>query len=182
MWLPLLIIFSLAISPTRSNTNFIYKSCHTTLYPELCYLYLSRFTTRIGTSPRLLAQTALAATLSNTWSTSKKLVTYSRTHKMTRREISAMKDCLEELGDSAYELHISMVEMGKVRSGSDFLFNMNSIETWVSAALTDDDTCIDGFSDKNMNGEVKTMVRKHVLNIAHLASIALAFVNNYAKG
>lgn len=93
-----------------------------------------------------------------------------------------MKDCLEEIGDSAYELHISMVEMGKIHFGPDFLFNMNSIETWVSAALTDDDTCTDGFSDKNMNAEVKTMVRKHVLNIAHLASIALAFVNNYAKG
>lgn len=101
---------------------------------------------------------------------------------MTKREMSAMKDCLEEISDSAYELHISMVEMGKVRSGPDFLYNMNSIETWVSAALTDDDTCTDGFSDKRMNVEVKTMVRKHVLNIAHLASIALAFVNNYAKG
>ncbi|KAJ0716372.1 putative pectinesterase [Helianthus annuus] len=181
MWLPFL-IFSLAITPTRSNTLFIYKSCHTTLYPELCYLYLSRFATRIGTSPRLLAQTALAATLSTTRTTSKQLITYTKTHKMTRREMSAMKDCLEEIGDSAYELHISMVEMGKVRSGSDFLFNMNSIETWVSAALTDDDTCTDGFSDKRMNAEVKIMVRKHVLNIAHLASIALAFVNNYAKG
>lgn len=75
-----------------------------------------------------------------------------------------------------------MVEMGKVRSGSDFLFNMNSIETWVSAALTDDDTCTDGFSAKSMNGELKNVVRKQVLNIAHLASIALSFVNNYAKG
>ncbi|KAI3703407.1 hypothetical protein L1987_73458 [Smallanthus sonchifolius] len=181
MWLPLLIFF-LAISPTRSNTTFIHKSCHTTLYPELCYLYLWRFATRIGTSPRLLAQTALAATLSTTRSTTRKLVSYARTHKMTKKEMSAMKDCLEEIDDSAYELHISMVEMGKVRLGPDFLFNMNSIETWVSAALTDDDTCTDGFSDKHMNVEVKIMVRKHVLNIAHLASIALAFVNNYAKG
>lgn len=182
MWQAILalLIFSLSISPARSNINFIHKSCNKTLYPNLCYLYLSRFTTRIGTSPRLLAQTALAATLSTTRKTSKKLMTYSKTHKLTKREMSAMKDCFEEIDDSAYELHKSMVEMGKVRSGSQFLFNMNSIETWVSAALTDDDTCTDGFS--NTNGEVKTMVRKHVLNIAHLASIALTFVNNYAKG
>ncbi|KAK9059241.1 hypothetical protein SSX86_021860 [Deinandra increscens subsp. villosa] len=177
-----LLIFTLAISPTRSNTHFIHKSCNSTLYPELCYLYLSRFATRIGTSPRLLAQTALAATLSNTRSTSRKLRTYSKTHKLTKREASAMKDCLEEIEDSAYELHISMVEMGKVRSGSDFLFNMNSIETWVSAALTDDDTCTDGFSDRHMNIEIRTMVHKHVSTISHLASIALAFVNNYANG
>ncbi|KAK1430555.1 hypothetical protein QVD17_13376 [Tagetes erecta] len=177
-----LIILSLAISPTSSNTQFIHKSCNTTLYPEICYSYLSRFATRIGTSPRLLAQTALAATLSNTRSTLKKLKTYSKTHKLTRREMGAFKDCLEEIDDSAYELHKSMVEMGKVRPGPDFLFDMNSIETWVSGALTDDDTCIDGFSDPSMNGEVKTMVREHVLTIAHLASIALTFVNHYAKG
>ncbi|GJS17032.1 21 kDa protein [Tanacetum coccineum] len=96
--------------------------------------------------------------------------------------MSALKDCFEEIDDSAYELHMSMVEMGKVHMGSQFSFNMNSIETWVSAALTDDDTCSDGFSNKNMNGELKIMVRKHVLNIAHLASVALAFVNNFAKG
>ncbi|KAJ0602757.1 putative pectinesterase [Helianthus annuus] len=176
------LIFNLAISPTRSNTHFIHKSCNTTLYPELCYLYLSPFSTRIGTSPRLLAQTALAATLSTTRKTLKTLRTYTKTHKMTKKELGAMKDCLEEIDDSAYELHLSMVEMGKVRSGPNFLYNMNSIETWVSAALTDDDTCIDGFSEHGMNGEVKTMVRKHVSTISHLASIALAFVNKYANG
>ncbi|KAJ0609581.1 putative pectinesterase [Helianthus annuus] len=145
------LIFNLAISPTRSNTHFIHKSCNTTLYPELCYLYLSPFSTRIGTSPRLLAQTALAATLSNTRKTLKTLRTYTKTHKMTKRELGAMKDCLEEIDDSAYELHLSMVEM-------------------------------DGFSERGMNGEVKTMVRKHVSTISHLASIALAFVNKYANG
>ncbi|XP_071685593.1 21 kDa protein-like [Rutidosis leptorrhynchoides] len=176
-----LLIFSLAISPTRSHKNFIHKSCNTTLYPQLCSLYLSRFTTRIGTSPRLLAQTALAATLSTTRTTTTKLINYSKNHKLSKRERAAMKDCLEEIEDSAYELHLSMVEMGKVRSGPDFSFNMNSIETWVSAALTDDDTCSDGFSDKSMNPGVKNMVRRHVLNIAHLASIALAFVNNFAN-
>ncbi|XP_024996574.1 21 kDa protein-like [Cynara cardunculus var. scolymus] len=177
-----LLIFFLAISPTRSNTNFIPKSCTTTLYPELCNLYLSRFATRVGTSPRLLAQIALAATLSATRTTSTKLTTYSKTHKLTKRETSAMKDCIEEIGDSAYELRKSMVEMTKVHTGSGFLFEMNSIETWVSAVLTDDDTCTDGFSGQYMNGELKTMVRKEVLNIAHLASIALTFVNKFAKG
>ncbi|KAL8263779.1 hypothetical protein R6Q59_021909 [Mikania micrantha] len=176
-----LLILTLPISPTTSNTNFIHKSCNTTLYPVLCYSYLSRFATRIGTSPRLLAQTSLAATLSTTRTTSKTLRLYSKTHRLTKREAGAMEDCLEEIDDSAYELHISMVKMGKVRHGSEFLYDMNSIQTWVSAALTDDDTCMDGFSEQKINGEVRTMVRKHVSKISHLASIALAFVNNYAN-
>ncbi|KAI3691671.1 hypothetical protein L6452_31472 [Arctium lappa] len=177
-----LLIFFLAISPTRSNINFIHKSCKTTLYPVLCNLHLSRFSTRVGTSPRLLAQTAMAAALSASRKTSTKLITYSKTHKLTKRETSAMNDCIEEISDSGYEIHKSMVEMTKVHIGSGFAFDMNSIETWVSAALTDDDTCTDGFSGQYMNGEVKTMVRKEVLKIAHLASIALTFVNNFANG
>ena len=59
---------------------------------------------------------------------------------MTRRELAAVKDCLEELIDLAYELRKSMVEMCKVQSGTKFFYGMNSIETWVNVALTDDDT------------------------------------------
>ncbi|KAK4479972.1 hypothetical protein RD792_013026 [Penstemon davidsonii] len=50
----------------------------------------------------------------------------------------------------------------------------------VSAALTDEDTCADGFAGKAMNGGVKTAVRQRILNIVHITSNALALVNSYA--
>lgn len=82
------------------------------------------------------------------------------------------------------ELEMSMKEMGRTRSrsSSNFDFIINDIQTWVSAALTDEDTCTDGFSGNNMNGEVKVIVRGLVLKVAHSTSVALALVNNYAAG
>ncbi len=91
-----------------------------------------------------------------------------------------MLDCVEELSDSVDELQRSIVEMGSIIGGSNFEVQMNDILTWVSAALTDDDTCMDGFAGNAMNGNVKTIVRRHILKVAHLTSNALALIKNYA--
>lgn len=100
------------------------------------------------------------------------------------REKAAMVDCLEELSDAIYELEISLEEMHHSGShhgpGSNFYLVMSDIQTWVSAALTDDDTCMDGFSGNNMNGDVKIAARRLVLKVAQLTSVGLALVNNYA--
>ena len=70
--------------------------------------------------------------------------------------------------------------MGQLGS-YDFELQISNIQTWVSAALTDDDTCVDGFDGRDMEGHVKATVRRHVLKVAHLTSNALALVNSYAS-
>ncbi|XP_059277712.1 21 kDa protein-like [Lycium ferocissimum] len=106
----------------------------------------------------------------------------SRSGDLKPREIGAMQDCLEELNDSIDGLQKSMEEFSMSHGKDDpkFVLEMNDVETWVSAALTDDNTCMDGFDESNMNGQLKTMVRKFILRIAHLASISLTFINHYA--
>ncbi|CAK9171148.1 unnamed protein product [Ilex paraguariensis] len=163
------------------KTNFIQISCDNTLYPLLCYKSLSKYANKIQTSPKLLANTSLSVALSATRSTSLMMKNISKTQGLKPREKAAMLDCVEEVSDSVYQLHNSMKEMEKANSGgSNFEFLMSNIQTWTSAALTDDDTCLDGFSGNAMNGQIKTLVRSRVLKIVHLTSIALAFINNYA--
>lgn len=112
-------------------------------------------------------------------------------HGLMPRDAEALSDCVEELRDSVEELKRSIEEMGvgfrkKENNGtSEFGLRMSDIETWVSAALTDEDTCVDGFSEKFMNGsssssEIKSTVRGHIMNVAHMTSNALALVNHYA--
>lgn len=93
-----------------------------------------------------------------------------------------MKDCVEELGDSVDELRKSISEMGlgRVRR-SEFERVMGDVQTWVSAALTDETTCTDGFEGKDMDGAVKTTVRSHVVKVAQLTSNALALINHLAS-
>ncbi|KAK9063256.1 hypothetical protein SSX86_017126 [Deinandra increscens subsp. villosa] len=160
-----------------NNVEFIRTSCGFTTYPTLCFNSLSERAGAIQTSPKLLAQTALSVTLDTTRTTSSSMVKLSKVHGMTPREVAAMKDCIEVLSDSVYELQRSLEEM--VQPGSkDSRLVMSDIQTWVSSAITDEDTCSEGFKN---DPKMKSVVRGKIVNVAHLTSNALALINSYAS-
>ncbi|KAL7107306.1 hypothetical protein ACP275_06G046200 [Erythranthe tilingii] len=174
-----------AARPAAGNTNteFIRTSCSATTYPTLCYSSLSSQATAIKKDPKLLAHAALSVSLDSARSTSADMATLSRAAGITRREAGAMRDCVEELSDSVDELRKSMAEMNQLikgGGGSNFGMMMSDIQTWVSAALTDEDTCMEGFAGKLMNGAAKTAVRTRIVSVAHMTSNALALINCYA--
>ncbi|KAJ0764670.1 putative pectinesterase [Helianthus annuus] len=161
----------------KKNVEFIRTSCGLTTYPTLCFNSLSARAGAIQTSPKLLAQTALSVTLHMTHTTSSSMVKLSQVHGMTPREVAAMKDCIELLNDSVYNLKQSLEEMSRPGSKDSELV-MSDIQTWVSSALTDEDTCTEGFKD---DPKMKRVVRGKIVNVAHLTSNALALVNSYAS-
>lgn len=57
---------------------------------------------------------------------------------------------------------------------------MGNAQTWVSAALTNEDTCLDGF--KEVDGEVKSDVKKRISKVARVTSNALCFINRLDGG
>ncbi|KAL6004893.1 hypothetical protein ACLOJK_005450 [Asimina triloba] len=162
---------------TNTNTRFIRTSCVTTTYPRLCYESLSSHASAIQTSPKQLASTALTVTLTGARSTSAMMSRLSTEHGLKKREVGAMMDCVENMADSVDELRQSIGEMGHLR-GADFDYHMNNVQTWVSAALTDESTCMDGFAENAMTGKVREIVRSRMVNVAHLTSNALALLNN----
>ncbi|XP_059625471.1 21 kDa protein-like [Cornus florida] len=93
-----------------------------------------------------------------------------------------MGDCVELLSASVDQLRESLGEMNQIKEPN-FERMMSDIKTWVSAGLTDNDTCMDGFAEKAMDGNLKTAVRGRVLKIAQLTSnaLALALINTYAS-
>ncbi|XP_022738083.1 pectinesterase inhibitor 10-like [Durio zibethinus] len=176
------IALSLTYPPFRNQRNieYIKTSCSTTAYPRLCYRSLSIYASKINTSPRLLIHTALNVTLKASKSTSRLMIKISRIHGLRPRVAAAMADCIEVIGDSVDELQQSIGELGHI-SRSNFSLTMSDVQTWVSAALTDEDTCMEGFAGNATNGYAKTMVRKRIVRIAHLTSNALALISNYAS-
>ncbi|CAI9295752.1 unnamed protein product [Lactuca saligna] len=161
----------------KTNTEFIRTSCSLTSYPTLCFNSLSTRSGAIQTSPKLLAQTALSITLDTTRTTSLAMIKLSQVHGMAPQEVAAMKDCIELLSDAVYELKKSLEEMSQPGS-KDFRLVMSDIQTWVSSALTDEDTCSEGFVN---DPKMKSVVRGKIVNVAHLTSNALALINNYAS-
>ncbi|XP_073127427.1 21 kDa protein-like [Henckelia pumila] len=176
----LIITLHSASAAGTTSTEFIRTSCSATAYPALCFSSLSSHASAIQLSPKLLAHAALSVSIDTARATSADMLRLSRGTPMTPREVGAMHDCMEELGDTVDRLSSSMAEMNQI-NGSNFGMIMSDIQTWVSAALTDEDTCMEGFAGNAMAGGVKTAVRGKIVNVAHVTSNALALINTYAS-
>ncbi|XWS36939.1 hypothetical protein CRYUN_Cryun19dG0000700 [Craigia yunnanensis] len=189
---PVLLLLSLlyiaceARSPTAASyraSNFIKTSCSATKYPALCVQSLAAFATSVQQSPRQLAQTALSVSLARAQSTQAFVSKMKKFKGLKKREYEAIKDCIEEISDSVDRLSKSVQElkhMGQAK-GEDFLWHVSNVETWVSAALTDENTCVDGFAGRAMDGKIKASIRAGVMNVAQVTSNALSLVNQFGS-
>ncbi|XVE57725.1 hypothetical protein DITRI_Ditri04bG0112500 [Diplodiscus trichospermus] len=167
------------LGSSETDTEFIKTSCGATTNPGLCFTTFSSHASEIQASPKLLARKSLSLALNTTRSASKIFTKLSKSQGLKPREAAALKDCVEEISDSVDELKRSIGEMDEIK-GKSFAFRMSDIETWVSAALTNEDTCMDGFSEKAVDGDVKATVRRVIEEVTHMTSFTLTFVNRYA--
>ncbi|KAI3471059.1 hypothetical protein Pfo_027722 [Paulownia fortunei] len=170
-----------ASSATDPAANFVRTSCRATTYPAVCIQSLSTYASIINKSPRQLVITALSVSVDRAQSTKTFVAKLTKFHGLKPKEHAALKDCLEEVSDSVDKLSKSVRElknMGRAR-GPEFIWHMSNLQTWVSAALTDDSTCTDGFAGQALNGRIKSSIRARMTNVAHVTSNALALCNKF---
>ncbi|CAN1258727.1 Pectinesterase inhibitor 10 [Linum perenne] len=177
------VITSIAASPSPDSSRrlnpeaeFIRTSCNSTLYPKRCYITLSPYAAEVGSDPKKLSLKALNVTLKVTKSASRLMKRMSRIKGLNHRAAAAVADCMEEVEDAVEEL-------GNSVAGPEFCRVISDVQSWVSAAETDDDTCTDGFDEAAaaVNRNVKRIVERHVGRISRFTSNALALVNLYAS-
>lgn len=171
-------------TPTRTGPmDFIKANCGATRYPAVCVKSLSVYAKDIQKSPRQLAHAALAVSLARARSAAAFVAKLSGAKGMKARDHAAMRDCVENIGDSVDRLSRSIREMGRVgRSGrGGFEWHMSNVETWVSAALTDENTCVDGFAGPAMSASLRAAVKRSIVNVAQVTSNALALVSRFAQ-
>ncbi|KAI7994704.1 hypothetical protein LOK49_LG11G02434 [Camellia lanceoleosa] len=170
------------IAPDPTSINFIKASCRATRYPILCVQCLSSYASQIQQSPKQLAQAALAVSLSKAQSTAVFVSKMTQVSGIKPREYQAVKDCIENMGDTVDQLKKSIPELNQIgrAGGQDFMWHMSNVQTWVSAALTDENTCVDGFAGPDMDGNVKASIKRKIIAVAQVTSNALALVNRFA--
>ncbi|KAL8515786.1 hypothetical protein ACS0TY_014469 [Phlomoides rotata] len=159
---------SVSTSPNANSVAFLKAECGATRYPTLCIHSLSSYST---TSRKHLAQAALSLSLTRAQSAStfiSKMATMKS--RLKPMEYRAIKDCAANMAGAADQLNRSLKEVG----------GMNDVESWVGAALTFENTCLDGFRGPTMNGNVKVAITKSVVDCAQVTSIALALFHRYA--
>ncbi|KFK34035.1 hypothetical protein AALP_AA5G093500 [Arabis alpina] len=173
-----------AAGTSKRAINFIQASCKSTTYPTVCFNSLSGYANSIQTSPRRLAETALTVTLTQAQSTKLFVSRLARFKGLKKREVQAIRDCIEEINDTVDRLTKSVQEVkmcGSAKGRDQFWFHMSNAQTWTSAALTNANTCSDGFAGQIMDGRIKNSVRTRIVNLGRGTSNALALINAFAK-
>ncbi|MED6110065.1 hypothetical protein PIB30_039510 [Stylosanthes scabra] len=175
--------------PITNNplTDYIKSSCKATRYPAACLQSLLGHATAIRRNELRLVQTALTVSITRTQSCAFFVKTATRQKGVQAREAQAVKDCLDNMDSSIDSLTQSAKELNGLTgraSAQDFAWHMSNVQTWVSAAMTYQSTCLDGFSGpyyRTMNGRFKSAITAKVVNASQVTSNALAFVNRFAS-
>ncbi|PKA54186.1 21 kDa protein [Apostasia shenzhenica] len=166
----------------RGPAEYILLSCNVTRFPDLCAKSLVVYAPAVRRSPRRLAQAALAVTEDRALAASSFVRGMSVGGRKTTRgslDGGAVRDCVETLADGVDRLRRSLKEMGRLgRYGSsNFSWHLSNVQTWVSAALTDDNTCLDSLSQDRSAAVVRLQIRRQIVHVARLTSNALALIN-----
>ncbi|KAB2616265.1 21 kDa protein-like [Pyrus ussuriensis x Pyrus communis] len=174
MWLS----FSTQLVSGKGNKSYVEEACSVTRYRDLCIHSLASFSTSAKNSPSRWARAGVSVSLSETKSAAHYLVTLKKHRRgMQGRNKVALSDCIECFGNAIDELHKSL---GVLRTLTKTTFDseMADLETWLSAALTDGYTCLDGF--EGQKGKQVKLLQKTVSKVTHITSNALALVNKLA--
>lgn len=179
------VIFTGTATPHSDNSKaieFIRTSCNATLYPELCYASLSTYANTIQQSPAHLAGVAVAVSLASARQMASYLANLSRQADQVEAPgtAAALDDCLSTFRDAVDQIGGSLKEMKRLKAGGSFRFRMSNVQTWMSAALTNEETCTDGFQDAP-DGAVKSEVCDRAGSVKKFTSNALALVNSYVS-
>ncbi|KAL5553198.1 hypothetical protein UlMin_040599 [Ulmus minor] len=169
---------------TTNGSDFIRTSCNTTLYPDICYHSLNRYSSAIQKNPAQLARIAIAISLNKAKRMAAYVSNVSREAEYGAsddpRAASAVHDCFSNFGDAVDEIRGSLKQMRHINSGESFRFQMSNVQTWMSAALTDEETCTDGFQDV-ADGDLKSEICNRATEVKKHTSNALALVNSYVE-
>ncbi|KAL9666337.1 hypothetical protein QQ045_000666 [Rhodiola kirilowii] len=164
----------------KTSTTFIKSSCRATLYPTLCVQSLSLYAASIKLSPQKLTHTALLISLAKAKSTRTYISIMSKTNGLKRADRAALKDCLENMGAAEDRIRGSVQEMGKLGKAStrELRWIMSNVQTWVSAALSGENTCGDGLSEESqVSRRVRNGISPMLVNVKQVTSNALALIN-----
>ncbi|KDP33962.1 hypothetical protein JCGZ_07533 [Jatropha curcas] len=164
--------YSATANHHNAPQDLVRSSCLHASYPDLCIRTLSSCSGSANT-PRDIAQAAVNVSVERARGVSKNLNALSAGLK-TKRERVALSDCVEQISDTVDELSSTLSELKHLR-GETFQWQMSNAETWVSAALTNENTCLDGFEE--VESKVKGDVKRQITNVARVTSNALYMIN-----
>lgn len=171
------------IQVTSSAAHAIVKSsCSSTLYPELCFSTLASFP-GLGVSKKVTDQKDVIAialnvtviTVQHNYFAVKKLILRK---DLTKREKIALHDCLETIDETLDELRKAEEDLQQYPNKKSLQQHADDLRTLLSSAITNQETCIDGFSHDEADKKVRKELTEGQFHVEKLCSNALAMIKN----
>ncbi|XP_028752100.1 pectinesterase [Neltuma alba] len=175
---------------SSDNLNFsshpshaiVKSACSSTLYPELCFSAISSepgFTEKVS-SQRDVIELSLNITtraVEHNFFTVEKLIA-KRKGSLTGREKTALHDCLETIDETLDELHTASEDLNVYPNKKTLYQHADDLKTLISAAITNQVTCLDGFSHEGADKKVRKALEAGQVHVEHMCSNALAMIKN----
>ncbi|KAL1558393.1 pectinesterase inhibitor 6 [Salvia divinorum] len=172
IFLLLMLVMMPCFFPALGN-DYVEDACSVTRYPDLCVRSLAPFSSTAKDSPSRWARAGVSVTIGEVKRVAKYLAAWKS--KRYKNVLSDCVECFQETLDNLYK------SLGVLRnlSPSEFSDQVGDVTTWLSAALTDEGTYLDGFEERDRGKRVASLVNR-VNNATYVTSNALALVNKLA--
>ncbi|PHT38738.1 putative pectinesterase/pectinesterase inhibitor 40 [Capsicum baccatum] len=161
----------------HKNIQLAHSHCADTRYPQLCVSTLSVIPN--------LAEKSVAQIISSTINVTVREVRASARNcsdiredlpELETYEIRALEDCIQLLDNTISELKTSLIDLSPKGSPSE---SYNDLQTLLSAAMTNQATCLDGLARSKKN--LRRYVQHRLHTITHHVSNCLAMLKKLKK-
>ncbi|XVF72661.1 hypothetical protein PTKIN_Ptkin12aG0137900 [Pterospermum kingtungense] len=158
----------------HNHLQIAHSACEGTLYPDLCVSTLSVVPDLTSKSlPELISATLNQTMYEVRLSSANCTNIEKRLRNYNTLEETAINDCLELFDNTLAELRVALADLAPKKLAVSK--NYHDLQTVLSAAMTNQYTCLDGFS--HSKGNIKSIIKKGLHNISHHVSNSLVMLN-----
>ncbi|XP_019430276.1 PREDICTED: pectinesterase-like [Lupinus angustifolius] len=172
---------SSSLSLSHHSHTIIKSACSSTFYPELCFSAISSepgITHKVSTHKDVIELSLNVTTraVEHNFFILEKLL---KTQKgLSNREKTALHDCLEIIDETLDELQEARDDIRLYPNKKTLYQHADDLKTLISSAITNQFTCLDGFSHEDADKKVREVLEKGLVHVEHLCSNSLAMTKN----
>ncbi|XP_042485617.1 probable pectinesterase/pectinesterase inhibitor 46 [Macadamia integrifolia] len=155
-----------------SISNSIKAACKVTLYPDSCYTSLYAMVNSSNFDTPNLAKLSVQVAMTELSKVSGKVSQLQSQGKLDKISAAALQNCIELTDLAIYHLNDTLYSSnwGQLTT----LEAVDDLRTWLSAAGTNQQTCLDGL--ENSSQELQATMARYTLNSTEFTSNSLALV------
>ncbi|KAI3693925.1 hypothetical protein L1987_76880 [Smallanthus sonchifolius] len=177
-------LFSTVVESLSRERVYLESQCRSAMYHDLCVQTLLPYMNKNAVpSPQRLAQISLASCLSKARVTRTYMNMLEKKLNQTgnSQDYQALEECVHQIDNGVDQITRSFKELQQMGTDGDenFVWHESNVMSWVSAALTDVTTCIDGITGDGIGRREKAMIKARFLNMKQLASNSLMMFTRF---